>query len=313
MSVDLDPREVVVGDDCAGYRVVNLRYPPARAVMFLQTAHDAGVQLPGLGRGDIVVGTESWSFFVEGLHKKKIPFSTDTDPTFYLGIYLLFIGPRYSDFWADWHVSLHHFDRHLAMATYILRSPRSPGHTFLQGETIETLLLHMTKPTDETVDAATSCVALSRATCLKKLYLVEAITLNDLRHKPEEDVAATLEWLDRLDSATQKMFLEDASTFRPITVSSPHKGTALDTNGDDASDDDIRSGSADRPPACTWRTMLAQIAFTTLRLLCYWQLLTTYPYLLVHLARLLLPCSTPPWGPFATQCTKAVFFPPPFW
>lgn len=70
VSVDLDPRESVT-DEGGGYRVVELRFPPVRVVIFLQTAYDAGVQLPGLARGEIAVGAETRSYTVSGLHDRK--------------------------------------------------------------------------------------------------------------------------------------------------------------------------------------------------------------------------------------------------
>lgn len=78
----------------------------------------------------------------------------------------------------------------------------------------------MKKPEDGLMDKAASYVALSRATALENLYPVEPVCLEDLQHKPSPDVAATLEYLNRLDAATVSAFLEDPSVFRPVSVRS---------------------------------------------------------------------------------------------
>eukprot|EP00752_Nemacystus_decipiens_P016054 g14351.t2 len=89
-----------------------------------------------------------------------------------------------------------------------------------QGETIGTLLLHMKQPVDGLMDERAPYVALSRATALENLYMVEPITIDQLRHKPKQDIAATLDFLERLDKATQAAFLANPSVFTPVTVSS---------------------------------------------------------------------------------------------
>eukprot|EP00752_Nemacystus_decipiens_P012803 g11338.t1 len=89
-----------------------------------------------------------------------------------------------------------------------------------KGETIGTLLLHMKQPVDGLMDERAPYVALSRATALENLYMVEPITIDQLRHKPKEDIAATLDFLDRLDKATQAAFIANPSVFTPVTVSS---------------------------------------------------------------------------------------------
>lgn len=105
----------------------------------------------------------------------------------------------------------------------------SVSHTFFsiplllrltKGETIETLLVHMKKPEDGLMDNSAPYVALTRATALEKLYLVEPVCLDDLQHKPSPDVTATLDYLNRLDAATVAAFLEDPSGFRPVSVRS---------------------------------------------------------------------------------------------
>ena len=47
-----------------------------------------------------------------------------------------------------------------------------------KGETIDKLLLHMTQPVDGQMDERASYVALSRATALDNLFMVEPITLD---------------------------------------------------------------------------------------------------------------------------------------
>ncbi|CAM9365758.1 unnamed protein product, partial [Pylaiella littoralis] len=104
--------------------------------------------------------------------------------------------------------------------------PLLPGHLSsvyrAQGETIEYLLLHMTRPVDGFLDNSAAYVALSRATCLERLFLVAAITLSDIQCKPKPDLSAALAWLDKLDAASQSAFFRDPSTFSPVVVSSPH-------------------------------------------------------------------------------------------
>lgn len=89
-----------------------------------------------------------------------------------------------------------------------------------KGETIETLLLHIKQPVDGLTDDRAPDVTLSRATALEKLYMVEPITIDQLRHKPKEDIAATLDFLERFDTATLSAFLDNPSEFTPVTVRS---------------------------------------------------------------------------------------------
>lgn len=76
----------------------------------------------------------------------------------------------------------------------------------------------MTKPVDGVMDPSAAYVALSRATSFESLFLVEPITLADLQHELDINVVATLDFLDRLDTATEKTFLKDPSTFHPVSV-----------------------------------------------------------------------------------------------
>lgn len=79
----------------------------------------------------------------------------------------------------------------------------------------------MKQPMDGLMDERAPYVALSRATALEKLFMVEHITIDQLRHKPKEDIAATLHFLERnLDKATQAVFLDNPSAFTPVTVRS---------------------------------------------------------------------------------------------
>ena len=82
----------------------------------------------------------------------------------------------------------------------------------------------MKQPVDGQMDSRAPYVALSRATALEKLYMVEPITIDQLRQKPKEDIAATLDFLDRLDKATQAAFLDNPSVFTPVTVRSLAEG-----------------------------------------------------------------------------------------
>lgn len=76
----------------------------------------------------------------------------------------------------------------------------------------------MKQPVDGLMDDRAPYVALSRATALENLYMVEPITIDQLQHKPKEDIAATLDFLERLDKATQAAFLAAPSVFTPVTV-----------------------------------------------------------------------------------------------
>lgn len=90
----------------------------------------------------------------------------------------------------------------------------------------------MKKPVDGLMDERASYVALFRATALEKLYMVEPVTLDQLRHKPNADIAATLDFLQRLDKATVAAFLKNPSTFTAVTVrSSPHRDDSGDEDG----------------------------------------------------------------------------------
>ena len=89
-----------------------------------------------------------------------------------------------------------------------------------KGEKIDKLLLHMTQPVDGQMDERASYVALSRATALDNLFMVGPITLDQLRHKPKQDIAAALGFLQRLDKATVTAFLDDPSVFTPVTIAS---------------------------------------------------------------------------------------------
>lgn len=115
------------------------------------------------------------------------------------------------------------------------------------------LLLHMKKPADGLMDKRAAYVALSRATDLRKLFMVVAITLADLRHKPKEDIAATLDFLDRLDKATQAAFFDNSSEFTPAWVSAhagewadggnDEEGAGNEGDGDEEGTDDEGDGS----------------------------------------------------------------------
>lgn len=99
----------------------------------------------------------------------------------------------------------------------------------------------MKQPVDGTMDERAPYVALSRATALEKLYMVEPITLDQLRHKPKADIAATLDFLDRLDKATQAVFFDKPSEFTPVTVNSV--GNVGHRNGGDLPSGHERPGT----------------------------------------------------------------------
>lgn len=235
VSIDLDPRELVADNNPHDFRVVHLEYPPTRIVIFLQSAYDAGLHIPPFNRGEIVIGVESRTFDVTGLHGKIYTFkrtqlpllpghlssvyraqvSTTLTRSRTIFNFIASLLPRISITFLT--------PRHFTFALRVFRY-----HFQTQGETIQTLLLHMKKPVDGPMDERASYVALSRATALEKLYMVEPVTLDQLRHKPKPDIAATLDFLERLDKATLDAFLKNPSTFTPVTVKS------LPTRGNDS-------------------------------------------------------------------------------
>lgn len=68
------------------------------------------------------------------------------------------------------------------------------------------------------MDSAAVYVALSRATDASRLFLLSPVSLEDLTHPQDADVAAQIDYLERLDEATLALFLDDPSTFRPATA-----------------------------------------------------------------------------------------------
>lgn len=78
----------------------------------------------------------------------------------------------------------------------------------------------MKKPETGGLDSAAAYVALSRATCLEKLFLIEPVVLADLQHKPSDETLAALDFLNRLGSSTEAAFFEHPPTFRPVSVRS---------------------------------------------------------------------------------------------
>ena len=78
----------------------------------------------------------------------------------------------------------------------------------------------MKKPETGGLDSAAAYVALSRATCLEKLFLIEPVVLADLQHKPSNETLAALDFLNRLGSSTEAAFFEHPPTFRPVAVRS---------------------------------------------------------------------------------------------
>lgn len=94
----------------------------------------------------------------------------------------------------------------------------------------------MKQPVNGLMDERAPYVALSRATALENLYMVEPTTIDQLQHKPKEDIAATLGFLQRLDKATQAPFLAGPCVFTPVTVSSA-AGYGRHRHGRDGEDD----------------------------------------------------------------------------
>lgn len=67
-GIDLDVREECVQQEHTGYSVINLRYPPVRVLVYLKSADDAGLKLPGLPRGVIAVVPVQKNFTVPGMN-----------------------------------------------------------------------------------------------------------------------------------------------------------------------------------------------------------------------------------------------------
>lgn len=94
----------------------------------------------------------------------------------------------------------------------------------------------MIKPVDGPMDCRAAYVALTRATALEALFLIGPVVLEQLRQKPNIDIAATLDFLMRLDEKTLSAFLEQPTKFSPVTVTSIAATDDDDTEDDDDSD-----------------------------------------------------------------------------
>lgn len=124
------------------------------------------------------------------------------------------------------------------------------------------LLLHMKHPVDGLMDERAPYVALSRATSLENLFMVAKITLAQLRHKPKAHIAATLDFLDRLDAATTAAFLKFPWEFSPVTVRSARQTGQNGTGGKgggsgSGGDSGGGGGSGSSGPETTLATFLA--------------------------------------------------------
>ncbi|CAM9575353.1 unnamed protein product, partial [Laminaria digitata] len=176
VDIELDPREPYLQNMATGYRVVELQFPPTRVLIYIEAADKAGLKLEGLPRGVIGCCSVERNFSIVGSHKRKFTFSRTQIP--------LSVG----------------------ILSSVYRA---------QGETIAKLVLDLRKPVDGNMDSAAVYVALSRATDASRLFLLSPVSLDDLTHPQDADVAAQIAYLERLDEATLALFLEDPSTFRP--------------------------------------------------------------------------------------------------
>lgn len=84
-----------------------------------------------------------------------------------------------------------------------------------QGETIAKVVMDPRKPVDGNMGIAAVYVASSRATDASRLFLLSPVSLEDFTHPQDADVAAQIDYLERLDEATLASFLDDPLTFRP--------------------------------------------------------------------------------------------------
>lgn len=70
-GIELDQREDHLLHQEPGYKVVTLRYPPAKVQVYLKAADEAGLHLPGLPRGVIEVCPVEKTSIIEGVKKRK--------------------------------------------------------------------------------------------------------------------------------------------------------------------------------------------------------------------------------------------------
>lgn len=70
-GVVLDHREEYLRHNNTGYSVVHLRYPPIKVFVYIKSADDAGLKLPGLARGVIAVAPIERTFTIEGRNKRN--------------------------------------------------------------------------------------------------------------------------------------------------------------------------------------------------------------------------------------------------
>lgn len=159
-----------------GYHVVELQFPPTRVLIYIEAADRAGLKLEGLPRGVIGCCPVKRNFAIVGTHKRKFTISRTQVP--------LSVG----------------------ILSSVYRA---------QGETIDKLVLDLRKPVDGNMDSAAIYVALSRATDASRLFLLSPVSLEDITHPQDADVAAHIDYLERLDGATLALLLDDPSTFRP--------------------------------------------------------------------------------------------------
>lgn len=179
-SIELDPRKDYLTRTATGYSAVNLRFPPIRVLVYLQSADDAGLQLDGMPRGVIAVAPIERTFSVIDINKRKFS------------------------------IKRHQLPLTAGCLSSVYRS---------QGQTLRKIILNIRQPPGPKMDTAAVYVALSRATGLNDLNLLFPITINDLNQPNNVDTDALVKCLSRLYDITLKLFLDNPACFTPASAS----------------------------------------------------------------------------------------------
>ena len=74
-NIKLDPREPYIRQPNQGFSVVNLKFPPIHVLVYIETADDAGLQLPGFPLGVIRVFPVERQFAIIGVNQWKFTFT----------------------------------------------------------------------------------------------------------------------------------------------------------------------------------------------------------------------------------------------
>ncbi|CAM9552069.1 unnamed protein product, partial [Laminaria digitata] len=163
VDIEFDPREPYLQYTVTGYHVVELQFKPTRVLIYIEADDRAGSKLEGLPRCVIGCCPVKRNLFIVGTHMRKFTISRTQVP--------LSVG----------------------IISSVYRA---------QGETIAKLVLDLRKPVDGNMDSAAVYVALCRASDASRLFLLSLVSLEDLTHPQDADVAAQIDYLERLDEAT---------------------------------------------------------------------------------------------------------------